>query len=442
MKKTDQKDTSKVPISQELTRTSTSELLQNNIQKQTYTLGATDGLKHLSRTKDIPVRNPDQTETNLTVFRIYPLNKSKEKSTQTLLVDRNKPTIIHKAIQCDIWTSNSLNYPKGASYEDRKPTTNAAMDSNDSGHPNTNIKSDTKEHILKSEMGSLVDQDVKKETNLKSYIASPEHQGKSTNIESRKDSRLSDKTGRNIKSSTILKLDVISLNGQDTGEEKDPQKNVPGETTSTTPQDTLGDKELHTVQNKTIEIVSQLESDYKTPTDCESIVGIKKSSNRVPIPPLLEISANCWDNVTTSNTLEIDKDTKKKISDEHLELTSPSNSNITTLMPSHQNSIKNIEKNVSQVSKISPNILRMQNNNVTLECNDNVVINRAELEETAISLENRTKKNYAIESQTTASEYTTSYDPSKNKESCEDLHFEDTAIINNIAQFKEDVVVD
>ncbi|XP_028398078.1 uncharacterized protein LOC114521744 [Dendronephthya gigantea] len=388
--KSDQKDTSEVPISsQDLPSTSTLKHLQNNIQKQIYTLGVTDGLKHLSKSKDIPVGNTDQEESNLTVFRIYPLNKSKEKSTQTFLVDSTKPTVIHKAIQCEIWTSNTLNYPEGNSCEDKISITNATVDSNDSGHPNTN----TREHTLKSVMGSFVDEDMEKQTILECCIGSPDSES------------LPDKTGLSIKSSSILKLDVVSLNDPETGEE-DPQQNDVGETHS------------HTAQNKSEDTVSQrniLERDSEvTSTDGESIVGIGKST-----PPLLEISTNSVNDTTTSNNPEINGGIERKNCDQHLQHASPG-------------------KNVSEVSKVSPKIspFAIQNNHITLECNDNVVID-SRTEKTTISLENITEKNDTIDSKVRPreNEDTTPYDLPKNMESCKNLHSKDTAIINENSSY-------
>ena len=68
-----------------------------------YTLGTSNGLKHLSKTENIPERNFGQKRSNLSVFRIYPLSRSQEKETQTLL----KETLLcHKSVQCEIWSTN------------------------------------------------------------------------------------------------------------------------------------------------------------------------------------------------------------------------------------------------------------------------------------------------------------------------------------------------
>ena len=156
--------------------TSTSEQLQHDRQKQVYTLGLSNGLKHLSKTKEVPTRNPDQKGSNLSVFRIYPLSRSEEKGTQTLPVENTGTTVTHQSVQCEIWSTNPLTFTKGnmtegsITHEIRDSKTGTLMkatrqDTNTemhSGLPDITAGADCEENDLKSNI--LPDQDKNTKT--------------------------------------------------------------------------------------------------------------------------------------------------------------------------------------------------------------------------------------------------------------------------------------
>ena len=108
-----------------MSSTSTSEELQANTLNQVYTLGLSNGLKHLSKITHQPARQPDQNASNVSVFRIYPLNRSKEKSTQTMEVVTREVTVNDKSVQCEIWGTNPSIRTKGNLSEDKRSITNS-----------------------------------------------------------------------------------------------------------------------------------------------------------------------------------------------------------------------------------------------------------------------------------------------------------------------------
>ena len=81
---------------------------QNNSQNQVYTLGFSKALKHISKAKETAAAKSDQNDSNVSVFRIYPLSRLDEKGTQTLQLENTRAPTNHKSVQCEIWSTNSF----------------------------------------------------------------------------------------------------------------------------------------------------------------------------------------------------------------------------------------------------------------------------------------------------------------------------------------------
>ena len=342
-----------------------------------YTLGLSNGLKHLSKTENIPAGNPGQKSSNLSVFRIYPLSRSEEKGTQTL---SKKTTVCHKSVLCEIWSTNPTTYThlQGNTSEDAGCYENTITDVHINTVPDKdkNTVEDGKEkadtetlidpeenaetRINVGDIGSFEIQDNKKsigyfaaknQTNadtsdVKNDIALPTSQDKDKETFT-KQSILTDdirSLGRQNIKRTTLKEGVTSLANQDQNMEIASKEN----TLRGTMASLIG-------QKKNTESY-QSQNSVET---CESNVEVETSKNQVSTQPPFNVSTSCLDNTIAQNDTALQKignDPMRKASEQVIRTVGYSVENVipNTLILLAENTEKGITTPERKVKAVSP----------------------------------------------------------------------------------------
>ena len=374
---TNRNETPPTKSSKDLPSTSTSDQLQNNNQNQVYTLGLSNGLKHLSKTENIPAGNPGQKSSNLSVFRIYPLSRSEEKGTQTL---SKETTVCHKSVQCEIWSTNPTTYIhlQGNTSEDvgccENTITNVHINTvpdkdkntvedgkeNEDTETLTGPEKNAETRIDLSDIGSFEIQGNKKSTgyfaaknqtnadvlDVKNDIALPTSQDKDKETFT-KQSILTDdirSLGRQNIERATLKEGVTSLANQDQNTEIVSKEN----TLRGTMASLIG-------QKKNTESY-QSQNSVET---CESNVEVETSKNQVSTQPPFNVSTSCLDNTIAQNDTALQKignDPMRKASEQVIRTVGYSVENVipNTLLLLAENTEKGITTPERKVKAVSP----------------------------------------------------------------------------------------